>query len=206
MGLSDQATSDVQGMLLWTRCGLDQLFPGIIIPAVPEAYSRPGGEEACAAAPAELLLMATQQGLCRITWPQEGFRELELWRDRHMPGAEMVEASSEMEPYLRQIKEYVSGVRREFTLPTDLRGTAFQRAVWAALCQIPYGCTISYSELALRVGRPMAVRAAGAANGSNPLPLVVPCHRAIGKNGALTGFRGGLTFKAALLRLEGALA
>jgi methylated-DNA-[protein]-cysteine S-methyltransferase len=151
-----------------------------------------------------VFLMATEKGLCRITWPEEGFEALLSWRDKHMPHAVLRKEPERMEPYLQELREYLNGSRKFFTISLDLRGTEFQQAVWRELLAIPYGSTVSYSELALRAGRPVAVRACGAANGSNPVPLVVPCHRAIGKNGALTGFRGGLTIKAELLRMEGA--
>ncbi|TCS93694.1 methylated-DNA--[protein]-cysteine S-methyltransferase [Pseudofulvimonas gallinarii] len=104
-----------------------------------------------------------------------------------------------------QLRDYFEGRRNTFDLPLSPRGTAFQRRVWDELLRIPYGRTISYGELARRVGNPSASRAVGAANGRNPLPIVVPCHRVIGTGGALTGFAGGLPIKAFLLRLEGAL-
>ena len=102
----------------------------------------------------------------------------------------------------RQIKEYFAGGRREFDLPLALEGTDFQRRVWAELRRIPFGETISYGELAARVGKPTASRAVGAANGRNPLPVVVPCHRVIGSSGRLVGYGGGLPTKQALLDLE----
>jgi methylated-DNA-[protein]-cysteine S-methyltransferase len=105
----------------------------------------------------------------------------------------------------RQLGEYFDGVRREFDLPLAPRGTPFQQQVWQSLRGIPYGETISYASLATRIGRPSAVRAVGAANGRNPLPIVVPCHRVIGADGSLTGFGGGLPTKQFLLQLEGAL-
>lgn len=150
-----------------------------------------------------VFLMASGEGLCRITWPLEGFGALELWRDKHLPSAGLIEDSGRLQPVVAQLQEYWNGERDRFTLPLDLRGTEFQRQVWQALQQIPYGKTISYTELAARTGRPTAMRAAGAANGSNPVPLIVPCHRVIGKNGKLTGFRGGLPMKERLLKLEG---
>jgi methylated-DNA-[protein]-cysteine S-methyltransferase len=104
-----------------------------------------------------------------------------------------------------QLGEYFAGARREFDLPLAPRGTEFQRAVWAELALIPFGHTISYGELARRLGNPAAVRAVGRANGSNPIPIVLPCHRVIGADGSLTGYGGGLDRKQALLRLEGAL-
>ena len=102
----------------------------------------------------------------------------------------------------RQIEEYFEGKRREFDLRLGAGGTEFQRRVWAELRRIPFGETISYGELALRIGKPTASRAVGAANGSNPAPVVVPCHRVIGSSGRLVGYGGGLTTKQALLDLE----
>ena len=104
-----------------------------------------------------------------------------------------------------QLNAYFAGRRTRFDLPLSPAGTEFQRQVWQALRSIPYGETISYGELARRVGNPRASRAVGLANGANPLPIVVPCHRVIGANGTLTGFGGGLPIKRALLALEGAL-
>lgn len=102
----------------------------------------------------------------------------------------------------RQIEEYLRGERRVFDLRYAARGTEFQRQVWQALDAIPYGVTVSYGEIARRIGRPQAVRAVGAANGANPWPLVRPCHRVIGANGGLTGYGGGLSLKEKLLALE----
>ena len=105
----------------------------------------------------------------------------------------------------RQLLEYLHGQRRRFELQLAPVGTEFQLQAWHALAEIPFGSTWSYRQLAQRIGRPTATRAVGAANGRNPLPLVLPCHRVIGNDGSLTGFGGGLPTKAALLRLEGAL-
>jgi methylated-DNA-[protein]-cysteine S-methyltransferase len=102
----------------------------------------------------------------------------------------------------RQLDEYFAARRHAFDLPLAPQGTAFQLQVWRTLATIPYGETISYAELAVRVGRPGASRAVGAANGRNPLPIVLPCHRVIGVNGSLTGFGGGLPTKRFLLDLE----
>lgn len=104
-----------------------------------------------------------------------------------------------------QLREYFEGRRRQFELPLAPGGTAFQRAVWDALVTIPWGAVSSYADIARAIGRPTATRAVGAANGRNPLPIVVPCHRVIGSNGALTGFAGGLEIKRQLLELEGSL-
>jgi len=107
------------------------------------------------------------------------------------------------EQAIRELHEYFSGQRTAFSVPTRPRGTPFQVAVWRELEKIPYGTTITYSELAERIGRPAAVRAVGAANGANPIPVVIPCHRVIGKSGKLVGYGGGLDRKTALLQIEG---
>jgi methylated-DNA-[protein]-cysteine S-methyltransferase len=104
---------------------------------------------------------------------------------------------------VRQVQEYFRGERRDFDLPLSSRGTDFQRRVWGELRRIPFGETISYRELARRLGNPAAVRAVGGANGRNPISIVVPCHRVIGANGTLTGYGGGIDRKAHLLALEG---
>ena len=101
-----------------------------------------------------------------------------------------------------QLAEYFAGERREFELPLAPIGTEFQRRVWHTLRAIPFGSTISYSELARRIGEPSAMRAVGAANGKNPIPIIIPCHRVIGADGSMTGFGGGLPLKRRLLQLE----
>jgi methylated-DNA-[protein]-cysteine S-methyltransferase len=103
---------------------------------------------------------------------------------------------------IAQLDEYFRGKRRDFDLTLAPRGTAFQLAVWSELQRIPYGTTISYRDLAERIAKPRAVRACGAANGANPIPIVIPCHRVIGANGTLVGYGGGLHVKRALLALE----
>lgn len=103
---------------------------------------------------------------------------------------------------VEQLREYFAGQRREFDLPLAVEGTQFQQTVWRALQEIPYGETISYGELARRVGNPKASRAAGSANGKNRIPIVIPCHRVIAAGGKLGGFGGGLPVKQALLKLE----
>jgi methylated-DNA-[protein]-cysteine S-methyltransferase len=105
---------------------------------------------------------------------------------------------------IRQLKAYFRGELQEFDLEMEAVGTEFQRRTWKALQGIPYGHTISYAELARRIGNPKAVRAVGTANGSNPLSIVIPCHRVIGSDGKLTGYGGGLDIKQQLLELEGA--
>lgn len=103
---------------------------------------------------------------------------------------------------LQQLGEYFAGNRQKFDLKISPKGTAFQERVWQELCQIPFGRTASYGEIAERIGNPKACRAIGMANAKNPIPIIVPCHRVIGKDGSLTGFGGGLDIKEQLLKLE----
>ncbi|QXC35764.1 methylated-DNA--[protein]-cysteine S-methyltransferase [Aeromonas sp. FDAARGOS 1407] len=105
-------------------------------------------------------------------------------------------------PYLAEFEAYFAGRLQRFTLPLAASGTEFQQAAWQALCDIPYGETRSYGDIARAIGKPNAMRAVGAANGRNPLSIIVPCHRVIGQNGSLTGYAGGLEIKKALLQLE----
>ena len=120
------------------------------------------------------------------TSPQPG------WKQNRVAFAEVI----------RQLQAYFRGELKEFDLPLAMEGTDFQLRVWNALRAIPYGETISYAQLADRIGNPKAVRAVGLANGSNPIPIIVPCHRVIGSDGSLTGFGGGLATKKMLLELE----
>ncbi|WP_271680817.1 methylated-DNA--[protein]-cysteine S-methyltransferase [Thermomonas mangrovi] len=137
----------------------------------------------------------------------DGLRHIEFRENRHP--ADRSDWHGGDSPVLQaaeaQLREYFAGERRAFDLPLAPRGTPFQLQVWQALAGIPYGSTVSYAQLAQAVGNPEAMRAVGAANGRNPLPIVLPCHRVIGADGALVGFGGGLPVKQQLLRLEGAL-
>ena len=109
-------------------------------------------------------------------------------------------------PVARQVTEYFSGHRRSFDFPLAAKGTEFQKQVWAALAKIPFGTTTTYAALAAKVGRPGAFRAVGRANATNPIALIVPCHRVIGTDGTLTGYAGGIPVKQKLLELEGAIS
>jgi methylated-DNA-[protein]-cysteine S-methyltransferase len=144
-----------------------------------------------------LLLAGEPEGLILISFPNgsRAQRPAPAWRSD-----ESVLAAA-----IGQLAEYFAGQRRAFALPLRPRGTAFQQAVWQALREIPFGATISYGELARRIGQPSAARAVGAANGANPLPIVVPCHRVIGADRSLTGFGGGLATKRFLLAHEARL-
>ena len=103
----------------------------------------------------------------------------------------------------RQLREYFDGSRINFDVPLDLRGTDFQLGAWRALCRIPYGTTVSYADQAAMIGSPRATRAVGSANGRNPIPIIVPCHRVVARDGSLGGYSLGLDMKRALLALEG---
>lgn len=118
------------------------------------------------------------------------------------PERDWVADSRPFRALIAQLEEYFEGHRQTFDLPLAPEGTEFQQSVWQALTRIPYGETTSYGELARRIGKPQASRAVGLANGANPLPIVVPCHRVIGADGSLTGFGGGLDIKRKLLALE----
>ena len=142
----------------------------------------------------ELLLAGDDDALTLVSFPEGSMR-----RD---PDPAWIYNEKPFAAARQQLREYFEGERREFDLPLKLTGTEFQMSVLQALQHIPYGETTSYAEIAERIGRPKAVRAVGAANGRNPIPIIVPCHRVIGSHGELTGFGGGLDTKEALLRLE----
>ena len=127
---------------------------------------------------------------------------METWLTKRFPKLALVGNDEVVEVYTNQIQAYLDGERSEFTIPVDLKGTAFQLAVWDALTKIPYGEKKSYSDIANMIQNPKAVRAVGAAIGANPVLMTIPCHRVVAKNGALTGFRGGLEMKEKLLALE----
>lgn len=153
-----------------------------------------------------LLLAASDRGL----------RALYMSRQRHVPVAPEANWKAVtrtdraqfdlLERAATQLAAYFAGTRDTFDLPLDLEGTAFQKSVWAGLCTIGFGETISYGELARRIGNPKAVRAVGLANGRNPVSIVVPCHRVIGADGSMTGYGGGIDRKVYLLGLEGVRA
>jgi methylated-DNA-[protein]-cysteine S-methyltransferase len=142
-----------------------------------------------------LLIAGDESALRRIAFPQRGnaVRPEPDWR---------ASTRGPVGEARRQLREYFAGRRSDFDVPLAPEGTAFQRAVWQRLREIPYAATISYGELARRVGNPKASRAVGSANGANPLPIVIPCHRVIAGDGTLGGFGGGLPTKQVLLDLE----
>jgi methylated-DNA-[protein]-cysteine S-methyltransferase len=141
-----------------------------------------------------LTIAVDDRGLREIRFPSGGMPAA--------PDPHWHEDVSAVAEAVRQLRAYFSGELESFDLALAPQGTPFQQRVWAELCRIPYGETISYGELARRIGNPNASRAVGLANGSNPIPIVIPCHRVIGSNGKLTGYGGGLPIKEKLLALE----
>jgi O-6-methylguanine DNA methyltransferase len=150
-----------------------------------------------------LFAASSERGLVYLELPHASGRGFAGWLRVAAPGRRALPGFEPNRVAAAQILEYLEGKRRRFELSLDLRGTPFQREVWEALLRVPYGETCSYAEIARAIGRPAAVRAVGAANGANPIPLVVPCHRVVASGGKLGGYGGGLALKARLLALEG---
>lgn len=156
-----------------------------------------------------LTLLASTAGLCRVSLDGEDSQKADRWF-RHWFGTSAprdVESSTVgmiLQTAMTEIDQYIAGCLKAFTVPLDLRGTPFQVSVWQAVLAIPYGETRTYRDIAAAIGRPAAIRAVGAANGANPLSIIVPCHRLVGADGTLRGYGGGLPVKAHLLELEGA--
>ncbi len=146
-----------------------------------------------------LTLVASDHGLRAVLWPDDERVEFAVDPEPAPDHPVLARAAA-------QLDDYFGGRRTSFDLPLDLRGTPFQVQVWEALAEIPFGQTSTYGEQARRIGRPTAVRAVGAANGRNPVSIVLPCHRIVGKDGSLTGFAGGLETKRFLLDHEQATA
>ncbi len=143
-----------------------------------------------------LQLVASAQGLAAVLWENDPPGRVKFGSLEQQPGHPVLQEAE------RQLREYFAGERRTFDLPLDFAGTEFQRRVWNALLTIPFGETRSYADIAEQVGNPKAVRAVGAANGRNPLSIVAPCHRVIGRDGKLVGFAGGVETKKYLLSHE----
>lgn len=150
-----------------------------------------------------LRIAASESGVCAV-YMREQRHVSDVPEAGWLPlSADDVMQSRLIEQAKVQLDEYFAGRRNAFDLPLDLRGTTFQQSVWKSLCSIGFGETVSYGELARRIGNPKAVRAVGLANGRNPVSIVVPCHRVIGADGSLTGYGGGIDRKRFLLELEG---
>lgn len=149
-----------------------------------------------------ILVAATPKGLCYTGPSNSGFKELSVWVSKQMPTHTLERNGDLLQPYVAELVAYLGGQSTRFTLPQDLHGTPFQLEVWAALLSIPFGQTVSYSDIAERIDRPRSARAVGTAIGANPILITVPCHRVLAKSGQLAGFRGGLDMKKQLLVLE----
>lgn len=149
-----------------------------------------------------LYIAATDKGLCFVGSQSEGPDEVKDWFDVKRPESTLVEDWDKVAAYAKELVEYFNGERQSFDLPVDFMGTNFQESVWTELQNIPFGEKRTYTDIAENIGRPSSVRAVGAAIGANPVMIVVPCHRVVGKNGKMTGFRGGIPMKESLLGLE----
>jgi O-6-methylguanine DNA methyltransferase len=152
----------------------------------------------------ELILASTEKGLAYLGLPRANGRGFAGWHRRHAQEEEVADGQERNQCAMAQVKEFLEGKRQTFDLELDLRATPFQLSVYQILDEIPYGEAISYAEVARRLGRPSAVRAVGSANGSNPMPLIVPCHRVVAADGQLHGYAGGVDLKARLLAMESA--
>ncbi len=144
---------------------------------------------------------ATNKGLCFVGSQDKGFTELENWYKKNRPNTKLIKNEPFVQSYGRQLVEYLNGSRQKMDFPLDLKGTDFQTTVWTELGTIPFGETKSYTDIAIRIGKPKSVRAVGRAVGLNPLLIVIPCHRVLAKNGQLTGYRGGLMMKKKIARI-----
>lgn len=150
----------------------------------------------------EFIMAATDRGLFHVDIQNNEPLGLEHFANKRFKKVAFIEDADRLQQYKVQLQQYFSKELIEFTIPLDYDGTEFQVEVWEAMQTIPYGEVWSYSQIADKIKRPLAVRAVGAAIGANPLLIIIPCHRVIGKDGSLTGFRSGLDMKKYLLRLE----
>ena len=152
-----------------------------------------------------IYVASTDDGVCKISVPKESRKDFFAWLKEHFDPDAVVDNRSRNKDVIDQLTRYFNGRLAKFTCPVDLIGTPFQIRVWKELTKIPYGTTITYKHLAKRVAAPKAFQAVGRANGQNPLPIIIPCHRVLGSNGALVGYSCGVKTKEFLLRLEGAI-
>lgn len=155
----------------------------------------------------DLGAVLTDKGLAFLLLPRQDFSQCEAWARRWEPAAKITDDSRNphVQQLERELSSYFAGRLRDFTVSLDMRGTPFQLKVWHEVYNVGYAQIRSYSEIARSIGHASAVRAVGAANGANPIPIIVPCHRIIGSNGKLVGYGGGLDLKRRLLELEGVM-
>ena len=150
-------------------------------------------------------IASTSKGVCMINLPKHTKAEFFMWMKGHFNDSEFIESSEENAEIIGELDKYFDQKLKRFKSKLDPRGTEFQQHVWSELRKIPYGTAITYKELAKRVGRPEGFQAVGRANATNPLPIVIPCHRVLGSDNDLVGYGGGIKVKVYLLKLEGAL-
>lgn len=149
-----------------------------------------------------LWIARSERGICRIEF-KHSESEFRMMLARTWPKTRLVKDDTALHKPLSELEEYFAGRRKKFAFALAPKGTAFQQKVWQAVSEIPFGQVTTYKSIAEKIGKSPAVRAVGHANGSNPLPIVIPCHRVIGSNGDLCGYGGGLELKKKLLQLEG---
>jgi O-6-methylguanine DNA methyltransferase len=152
-----------------------------------------------------IYVASTERGVCKISVPRESRKDFFEWLKEHCDVESVIDNRARNKEVIDQLTRYFNGKLAKFTCSVDLIGTPFQIRIWKELSKIPYGSTITYKHLAKRVSAPKAFQAVGRANGANPLPIIVPCHRVLGTDGALVGYSCGIKTKEFLLRLEGAI-
>ena len=152
-----------------------------------------------------IYVASTDEGVCKISVPKETRKDFFDWLKQHFDVDAIIDNRSRNKDVIDQLTRYFNGKLAKFTCPIDLMGTPFQVRVWKELTKIQYGSTITYKSLSKRASAPKAFQAVGRANGANPLPIIIPCHRVLGSNGALVGYSCGIKTKEFLLRLEGAI-
>ncbi|MFN7249533.1 MAG: methylated-DNA--[protein]-cysteine S-methyltransferase [Anaerobacillus sp.] len=154
-----------------------------------------------------LTIVCSELGVCLIEFGSidQTLTTIKVWMKKHFIKGQLMFSEEKVQPIINQLTQYFEGERLEFDLQIDLIGTRFQCLVWETLKKINYGETKSYKEIAKEIGAPKAVRAIGGANNKNPIPIIIPCHRVIGSNGALVGYGGGVDKKVILLEIEGAI-
>ncbi len=152
-----------------------------------------------------IYVASTDKGVCKVSIPKESKKDFFEWLSKHFDEEDVVENKSRNKEVIDQFTRYFNGKLAKFTVPIDRIGTMFEVRVWKELRNISYGSTISYKQLAKRVGVPRGFQAVGGANGKNPIPIIIPCHRVIAHDGSLGGYSAGIKTKEFLLRLEGAI-
>lgn len=152
-----------------------------------------------------IYIASTDKGVCKLSVPRQTKKDFIKWLRENFDDSEVVDNKSHNRDAIDQLTRYFNGKLAKFTVPVDFHGTPFQVRVWKELQRIPYGSTISYKQLAKRLGTSRGFQAVGRANAANPIPIVIPCHRVLGTDGSLVGYASGIKTKEFLLRLEGAL-